>query len=416
MTTLVQSKADVSGLYGGTGAGINIAFPSAVTAGNAICVTLTMGTSVVISSVTDSNGGALTLDKTAETVQQGNQNIYFYSLQNVSGSPTGINVKLTSDNAIYVWMEEVSGMATASIVDVNPTKATGGYNTTPTMPLTTTTDSVYVRALMSYGAARTFTPGSGYTANTTASLSRHAQFNVNVGAAGSKTVDATISSAEDWAVSAIGYKTGATGPTVTSVTQTSGGTEGSPAVMTVALSGATSGSTNFAASLAGVTATGGGTDFTSDLASATYSNGVTFSGGNMVVPDAVSGWTVTIATTSDTLDEANETATLTVGGTAGTLTITDDDAAPTITGTASSTVTAGDPVVITYSPGLSGQSRTYTLALTDGTAVGGTDYDNTTVTGDFAVTAGTGSVSISGSTVTVDAGVTEFTLTIGTTA
>jgi len=54
--------------------------------------------------------------------------------------------------------------------------------------------------------------------------------------------------------------------------------------------------------------------------------------------------------------------------------------------------------------------------LTDGTAVGGTDYDNTTVTGDFAVTAGTGSVSISGSTVTVDAGVTEFTLTITTTA
>ena len=206
------------------------------------------------------------------------------------------------------------------------------------------------------------------------------------------------------------------GPTVTSVTQTSGGTEGSPAVMTVSLSGATSGSKNFAATLVGVTATGSGTDFTSDLASATYSNGVTFSGGNMVVPDAVSGWTVTIATTSDTLDEANETATLTVGGTAGTLTITDDDAAPTITGTASSTITAGDPVVITYSPGLSGQTRTYTLALTDGTAVGGTDYDNTTVTGDFAVTAGTGSVSISGSTVTVDAGVTEFTLTITTTA
>jgi len=206
------------------------------------------------------------------------------------------------------------------------------------------------------------------------------------------------------------------GPTVTSVTQTSGGTEGSPAVMTVALSGATSGSTNFAATLAGVTATGSGTDFTSDLASATYSNGVTFSGGNMVVPDAVSGWTVTIATTSDTLDEANETATLTVGGTAGTLTITDDDTAPTLTGTASSTVTAGSPVVITYNPGLSGQTRTYTLALTDGTATGGTDYDNTTVTGDFAVTAGTGSVSISGSTVTVDAGVTEFTLSIGTTA
>jgi hypothetical protein len=235
-------------------------------------------------------------------------------------------------------------------------------------------------------------------------------------ASGSYTATMNSSASTALSVVAIALKEAASGPTVTSVTQTSGGTEGSPAVMTVSLSGATSGSTNFAATLAGVTATGSGTDFTSDLASATYSNGVTFSGGNMVVPDAVSGWTVTISTTSDTLDEANETATLTVGGTAGTLTITDDDAAPTITGTASSTVTAGDPVVITYSPGLSGQTRTYTLALTDGTAVGGTDYDNTTVTGDFAVTAGTGSVSISGGTVTVDAGVTEFTLTIGTIA
>jgi len=124
-----------------------------------------------------------------------------------------------------------------------------------------------------------------------------------------------------------------------------------------------------------------------------------------------------VPTTTDTLDEANETIRLVIGGvTASSGTINDDDAAPTITGTASSTVTAGDPVVITYSPGLSGQTRTYTLALTDGTAVGGTDYDNTTVTGDFAVTAGTGSVSISGSTVTVDPGVTEFTLTITTTA
>lgn len=416
MTTLIQYKASVNSVYGGTGAGANFALDSAATTGNAICATVMMDPGVSVTSVTDSNGVALTLNKTAETNQQANENIYFYSIQSVSGTPTGINVKTATDTTISVWMEEVSGMASASIVDVNPAKATGGYNTTPTMSLTTTTDSVYTRALMSYGGGRTITPGAGYTANNTASVSKHGVFNVNVGTAGSKTVDATISSAENWAVSAIGYKTGATGPTVTSVTQTSGGTEGSPAVMTVALSGATSGSTNFAATLAGVTATGSGTDFTSDLASATYSNGVTFSGGNMVVPDAVSGWTVTISTTGDTLDEANETATLTVGGTAGTLTITDDDAAPTITGTASSTVTAGDPVVITYSPGLSGQTRTYTLALTDGTAVGGTDYDNTTVTGDFAVTAGTGSVSISGSTVTVDPGVTEFTLSIGTTA
>ena len=169
------------------------------------------------------------------------------------------------------------------------------------------------------------------------------------------------------------FMPGASGPTVTSVTQTSGGTEGSPAVMTVALSGATSGSTNFAATLAGVTATGSGTDFTSDLASATYSNGVTFSGGNMVVPDAVSGWTVTIATTSDTLDEADETATLTVGGTAGTLTITDDDVQPTVT-ISDATEVAGTVTFVATLSAASGKTITFVADTADGTKTAGVDY------------------------------------------
>ena len=316
---------------------------------------------------------------------------------------------------IELW----SGGSGAGVLDAS---SLGSYQlNVPTTASVTTTEAgdLLISSFVDSNAVTLTTPPSGYTSMMAVSTatSGHGSAYKIAGAAGSETVTWPEYSGTGYTRAVlVALKAGASGPTVTGVTQTSGGTEGSPAVMTVSLSGATSGSTNFAATLVGVTATGSGTDFTSDLASATYSNGVTFSGGNMVVPDAVSGWTVTIATTSDTLDEANETATLTVGGTAGTLTITDDDAAPTITGTASSTVTAGDPVVITYSPGLSGQTRTYTLALTDGTAVGGTDYDNTTVTGDFAVTAGTGSVSISGSTVTVDPGVTEFTLTIGTTA
>jgi hypothetical protein len=211
-------------------------------------------------------------------------------------------------------------------------------------------------------------------------------------------------------------RSGASGPTVSTVSSNSA-TEGSSIVHTVTLSAAVTGSAaSYAITLAGGTATGGGTDYTSTLSNGMFSNSVTVSGGNISVPVGVSTFTVTVSTAGDTIDEANETYTLTIGGTAGTGTINDDDAAPTITGTTSQTVTAGSPVVITYSPGLSGQSRTYTLALTDGTAVGGTDYDNTTVTGDFAVTAGTGSVTYSAGTVTVDPGVTEFTLAITTTA
>lgn len=172
------------------------------------------------------------------------------------------------------------------------------------------------------------------------------------------------------------------GPTVTSVTQTSGGTEGSPAVMTVTLSGATSGSTNFAATLVGVTATGGGTDFTSDLASATYSNGVTFSGGNMVVPDAVSSWTVTISTATDALDEVNETYTLTVGGVSGTGTINDDDAQPSVT-ISDATEVAGTVTFVATLSAASGKTITFDYATADGTGTSGVDYTGATGTVTF---------------------------------
>lgn len=208
----------------------------------------------------------------------------------------------------------------------------------------------------------------------------------------------------------------ASGATVSTITGTTV-TEASSVVFTTTMSG--TGGGTFAYSWSG-TATSA--DYTSTLTTGMCavtggSGSVTVSGSNITVDSTVTAFTVTVPTTTDTLDEPNETIRLVIGGvTSSSGTINDDDAAPTITGTTSQTVTAGSPVVITYSPGLSGQTRTYTLALTDGTATGGTDYDNTIVTGDFAVTAGTGSVSISGSTVTVDPGVTEFTLTIGTTA
>jgi hypothetical protein len=206
------------------------------------------------------------------------------------------------------------------------------------------------------------------------------------------------------------------GATISTITGTTV-TEASSVVFTTTMSG--TGGGTFAYSWSG-TATSA--DYTATLTTGMCavtggSGSVTVSGSNITVDSTVTAFTVTVPTTTDTLDEANETIRLVIGGvTSSSGTITDDDAPPTITGTASSTVTAGSPVVITYSPGLSGQSRTYTLALTDGTAVGGTDYDNTTVTGDFAVTAGTGSVTYSAGTVTVDPGVTEFTLAITTTA
>ena len=417
--TPVQHPAPVH-KYGVYGSPITNAFASPPAIGSLIIATGGGKSDAVTWAVSDNYSNGTLGQYAVLNIGTGNNfNGYIaYAVVTATGSGFTVSAADTGQNSQTIDIMEWSGGAGVSF-DTSTISGLYINANNPVSATSTAAGDLAISVWIAGGAIGAPATPSGYTSifsMTDAAASRGAAYKV-LGAAGSETATWTTYNASEYTRAGIVlFKAGASGPTVTSVTQTSGGTEGSPAVMTVALSGATSGSTNFAATLAGVTATGSGTDFTSDLASATYSNGVTFSGGNIVVPDAVSGWTVTISTTGDTLDEANETATLTIGGTAGTLTITDDDAAPTITGTASSTVTAGDPVVITYSPGLSGQTRTYTLAFTDGTAVGGTDYDNTIVSGDFAVTAGTGSVSISGSTVTVDAGVTEFTLTITTTA
>jgi hypothetical protein len=191
---------------------------------------------------------------------------------------------------------------------------------------------------------------------------------------------------EAWVVMGIAFGAASVGggPTVSAVSSNNA-TEAGAIVHTVTLSGATSGTTNYAATLVGVNATGGGTDFTSDLGSATYSNGVTFSAGNMVVPTAVSSWTVSIPTASDSLDEANETYTLTVGGTSGTGTINDDDALPSISVADVTQVGGTVTFTVTLSP-VSGRSVTVDYATANGSKTAGVDY--TAVSGTLTFAAG----------------------------
>jgi hypothetical protein len=206
------------------------------------------------------------------------------------------------------------------------------------------------------------------------------------------------------------YKSAVTDPTVTTVTSP-GTTEAGNMVFTASLSGATSGSTNYAFTLGG-TATAGA-DYTSPLTSAMCSNGVTVSGGNFVVPTAVSSWTVTIPTTSDTLDEDSETIVLTIGGVASTGgTITDDDPLPSITITPSLTVDSGDSAVITITLGaVSGRITQARLVLADGTKTGGVDYTNVVTNGMLS-----DGVTIGGGVLSIPAGVGSFKLTIPTAA
>ena len=183
-------------------------------------------------------------------------------------------------------------------------------------------------------------------------------------------------------VATIALAAAASGPTVTSASSNSNA-EGSAIVHTITLSAATTASTNFAATLVGVSATGGGTDFTSALASLTYSAGVTASGSNLVVPSGVSSFTVSIPTTGDVLNEANETYTLTVGGVSGTGTITDNDAVPVLT--INDATQSGNNVTftVTLTPA-SGRVVTVNYATANGTKTAGVDYTATSGTLSFA--------------------------------
>lgn len=401
----------VNSVQGNVGTGTALTLGFTPTVGNTLLVYVWEEGTNVNTECIDSAGNPYARDYNIAPTGNGQS---VYRLSNIALIPTTITiVGGTAGN--HMAVVEVSGLSNSSPLS-QAVSRTDGNPTSHSYALTTTTDNEFIFMGAGFGGNPGTLTGTGIsTILSHVVYAREAGYITDAGTAGSHPFTYTTSNGIDSYAVLAAYKTAASGPTVSTVSSNSA-TEGSSIVHTVTLSAAVTGSAaSYAITLAGGTATGGGTDYTSTLSNGMFSDSVTVSGGNISVPVGVSTFTVTVSTAGDTIDEANETYTLTIGGTAGTGTINDDDAAPTITGTTSSTVTAGDPVVITYSPGLSGQTRTYTLAFTDGTAVGGTDYDNTIVSGDFAVTAGTGSVSISGSTVTVDAGVTEFTLSIGTT-
>ena len=395
---------------------------TAPTPGSTLLVALRIPTAnAPVTTLTDNLGNAYALDHSGGGLY-GGLTVYFFRKSNIPNAPTSLSVTGTSGSfsAIFEVIEVASLDNASPVVSTVPkTDMSGGASqTTHVASVTTTNPNDFVLIATNGGTGDVLsTASNGFSVVQTPVYDDllFAAYLADAGAAGTKTTTLTFAAPVPALYFAVVYKAGPSGPTVSTITGTTA-TEGSAVVFTVTMSG-TGGLTD-AYSWSG---TAGAADYTQTLTDGMFtttggSGSVTVSGGNIVVPSAVTAFEVAVPTTGDTLDEANETIRLVFGGvTSSSGDITDDDAAPTITGTTSQTVTAGSPVVITYSPGLSGQTRTYTLALTDGTATGGTDYDNTTVTGDFAVTAGTGSVSISGSTVTVDPGVTEFTLTITTT-
>ncbi|PJN85732.1 RTX toxin, partial [Bacillus velezensis] len=186
-------------------------------------------------------------------------------------------------------------------------------------------------------------------------------------------------------------------------------TEGDALSFTVKLSNASSSATSFDFVLKDGTAT------SDDYGSATFSNGVTYDAatGKITVPAGVTSFTVSVPTTNDTADEADETVKLTIGGKDATGTIVDNDGTPTIEHIGKPDPSAANPNDVSATEGdalsftvklsnASSSATSFDFVLKDGTATSD-DYGSATFSNGVTYDAATGKI-------TVPAGVTSFTV------
>ncbi len=182
--------------------------------------------------------------------------------------------------------------------------------------------------------------------------------------------------------------------------------EGNNLVYTVTLSDPTNAATTYTFNL------GGGTASSADYGNPIFSNGVTRNAdGSINVPAGVTSFTVTVPTVDDTIVEPNETVPLTIGGVTGTGIIVDNDRATVDTVTAGpngGSVVEGNNLVYTVTlSATTNAETTYSFTLGGGTA-SAADYV-TPPTFSNGVT-----YNAANNTITVPAGVKDFTVTVPT--
>ena len=393
MSATVPYSAKITGSTGTT----STASITAPTVGNTLLVMVTIPTaSAPVTTFTDNLSNTYTLDHSGGGLF-GSLTCYFYRKSNIANAPTSLSVTGTSGSFTATFeVVEVAGMDSASplVSTVAKTDLSGGNAQVSHTASVTTTNSNDFVALFSNGSnARLLSSATnGYTVVTPETVNDrvHLAYLADAGSAGAKSTTLTFSGATSALILGVVYKSVPSGPTVSTVTGTTV-TEGGSVVFTVTLSGATSATSNYAASFSG-TATSA--DYNNALGSATYSDDVMFSGGDFVVPSGVSRFTVTIATTQDALDEDNETLVLRVGGVDSTGgTITDDDAAPTIS-VNDATENAGEVIFTVSLSAASGKTITVDYATADGTSTAGVDYTAKTGTLTFAAGETTKTVTV----------------------
>lgn len=170
---------------------------------------------VVVSSATDTKGNTYTVDNTRSNTSNGT-NTTILSAYMTTGLVGGNTINLTYSGVSQIRVAlatEWNGIAPTGRVDQKATNAsTGTSMSAGTIPATTQATELVVAAFSDGDTNETFTPGSGYTGLTAASVNiggvyrkQWQQYKL-VSATGTQTTPASSSAASQYAAAAVTYK------------------------------------------------------------------------------------------------------------------------------------------------------------------------------------------------------------------
>lgn len=169
---------------------------------------------VTLNTVTMAGESNLTILGSPQTGGPNNGRSQWAVLNNVTGTGSKAvtaNFSASTDFNVTIW--RLSGTDTSGAADGSPAGATG-TSTTPSVGITTSVANAAIFAGISSDGSQPSAPGSGYTLETLANAYWYdgAEYDIDVGAAGSKTVDATITSGL-WIINALAIKPAGGGTT-----------------------------------------------------------------------------------------------------------------------------------------------------------------------------------------------------------
>ncbi|MGB9404207.1 MAG: hypothetical protein WCA98_11755, partial [Candidatus Acidiferrales bacterium] len=194
-----------------------VALARSVTAGDSLIATVRVGglTTNTGNTVSDSAGNTYAADGTVSSTDPHDDTVY--RVASAKAGSTTFSITNSSASSVRITFMELSGLATGA---ADAVKTASGTGTSASVAVVTTQANDYVFAMVSSANSQTFTAGSGFKVETTAT--KLAAEDETDSATGSVTAALSLSTSDLWAEVAVAYKTtGAAPPISVTVSPTS---------------------------------------------------------------------------------------------------------------------------------------------------------------------------------------------------